>query len=40
MEGAPGFDAVDQFNAADFHQPVTLCGAETRGLGIKNNLAH
>ena len=40
MEGAPGFDAVDEFDAADLYQPVTLCGAETCGLGIKNNLAH
>src|SRR3546814_13641484 len=40
VEGAPGFDAVDHFDAADLHQPVAAAEAEPRRFSIEDDFTH
>src|SRR3546814_15668005 len=40
VEGAPGFDAVDHFDAADLHQPVAAAEAEPRSFSIEDAFTH
>src|SRR3546814_19256168 len=40
VEGAPGFDAVDHFDAADLHQPVAAAEADPRRFSIEDDFTH
>jgi hypothetical protein len=40
MERAPGEPAVENFNAADFDDPMVLFDFEARGFRIENDLTH
>jgi hypothetical protein len=40
MKVAPGFDLVDEFDAANLHQPVPVERTEPGGFGIKNYFTH
>ena len=40
VETAPGLDPVDQLDAADFDQPVTVGGTEAGRFGVEDDLAH
>jgi hypothetical protein len=40
MKGLTARDAVDQFDAADLDEPVSLDRIEACGFGIKDDFAH
>ena len=40
VEALAGGKAVDEFDAADLDQPMTLGGIEAGGLGVEYDLAH
>jgi len=40
VEGAAGWKAIDQLDAADLDQAVARVGVEPRGLGVEYDLAH
>src|SRR5476651_2697365 len=40
MKGIAGGDAIDQFDATDLDQPVSLAWIKSGGFGIEDDLAH
>ena len=40
VEGLPGREAVDELDAADLEQPVTLVRIESGGFGVEHDFAH
>ena len=40
MVGIASFDAVDEFDAADFNNTVALFRVEASGFGIEDNFTH
>jgi hypothetical protein len=40
MERLAGREPVEEFDAADFDDPIALDGIEAGGLGVEHDLAH